>query len=67
MDIQKRLREIWSSTISEDYTIFEYWMIPASDFVQEIMLHSEQLEAMEPVWLRQMLKENSEKIADLYR
>lgn len=67
MDIQKRLREIWSSTISEDYTIFEYWMIPAFDFVQEIMLHSEQLEVMEPVWLRQMLKENSEKIADLYR
>ena len=50
-----------------EYTVFEYWIIPAFDFVQEILLHSEQLEVLEPEPLRQFVKDKIERIADLYR
>ena len=50
-----------------EYTVFEYWIIPAFDFVQEILLHSEQLEVLEPRLLRQLVKEKVERIAELYR
>lgn len=50
-----------------EYTVFEYWIIPAFDFVQEILLHSEQLEVLEPGLLRQLVKEKVERIAELYR
>ena len=50
-----------------EYTVFEYWIIPAFDFVQEILLHSEQLEVLEPEPLRQLVKEKIERITDLYR
>lgn len=52
---------------NSEYTVFEYRMIPAFDFVQEIMLHAEQLEVLEPEWLRQIVKEKSAKISELYR
>ena len=50
-----------------EYTVFEYWIIPTFDFVQEILLHSEQLEVLEPGLLRQLVKEKVERIAELYR
>lgn len=50
-----------------EYTLFEYRMIPAFDFVQEIMLHAEQLEVIEPKSLRQCIKEKSNLLAGMYR
>lgn len=50
-----------------EYTIFEYQMIPTFDFVQEIFLHAEQLEVLEPTYLRQLVKEKSDRLASLYR
>ena len=50
-----------------EYTVFEYWIIPTFDFVQEILLHSEQLEVLEPESLRILVKEKIARIADLYK
>ena len=50
-----------------EYTVFEYWIIPAFDFVQEMLLHSEQLEVLEPESLRILVKEKIARIADLYK
>ena len=37
----------------EDYAIFEYWIAPTFDFVQEILLHRDQLEVLSPVSFRE--------------
>lgn len=50
-----------------EYTLFEYRMTPAFDFVQEIFLHIEQLEVIKPEFLRKHMKEKSELLAGLYR
>ena len=52
---------------TSDYTIFEYWLIPAFDFVQEICLHAEQLEVLEPASLREILKQKSHRLTSLYQ
>lgn len=40
-----------------EYTIFSYWMIPAFDLVQEILLHADQLVVEAPESLQNILKE----------
>lgn len=52
---------------TSDYTVFEYWLIPAFDFVQEIFLHAEQLEVLEPASLREILKQKSHRLTSLYQ
>lgn len=50
-----------------EYTLFEYRIIPTFDFVQEIFLHAEQLEVIEPKSLRQHIQKKSDSLAGLYR
>lgn len=37
---------------TEDYSIFEYQLRPTFDFQQEILRNSEDVEVIEPIWLR---------------
>lgn len=37
----------------EEYSIFEYKLCPEYDFIQEILWNGEDMEVLEPLWLRQ--------------
>lgn len=41
---------------TEEYAEFSYWLTPAFDFVQEILLHGDQLEVVSPKHLREHMK-----------
>lgn len=49
------------------YTDFGYYMIPAFDFVQEILLHCEQLEVLSPLSLRQRIAKILQKSCEFYK
>ena len=49
-----------------EYSVFEYWLKPTYDFEQEILSHREDVEVLEPVQLREIIKESVLKMAKLY-
>ena len=49
-----------------EYSIFEYKLKPTYDFEQEILSHREDVEVLEPVALRDNIKESVMKMAKLY-
>ncbi len=48
------------------YSVFEYHMKPTYDFEQEILSHREDVEVLEPMSLREEIKESILKMAILY-
>ena len=51
---------------TSEYSIFEYKLKPTYDFEQEILSHREDVEVLEPVSLRETIKESVMKMAKLY-
>ena len=49
-----------------DYSVFEYHLKPTYDFEQEILSHREDVEVLEPMSLRERIKESILKMAFLY-
>lgn len=49
-----------------DYSVFEYYLKPTYDFEQEILSHREDVEVLEPMSLREIIKESILKMALLY-
>lgn len=43
-----------------EYSVFEYWLKPTYDFEQEILSHREDVEVLEPVQLREIIRERFE-------
>ena len=54
-------------SVGDGYTDFSYYLIPAFDFVQEILLHCELLEVLSPLSLRQRVAEILHKSANFYK
>lgn len=50
-----------------DYSVFEYRLKPTYDFEQEILSHKEDVEVLEPLTLRNNIKESVRKMAELYK
>jgi len=50
-----------------DYSVFEYQLKPTYDFEQEILSHREDVEVLEPMPLRERIKESILKMALLYK
>ena len=46
----KELNEKWVDY--EDYSIFSFYLKPTFDFQQEILWNGEDIEVLEPLWLR---------------
>jgi len=48
------------SEITEDNSVFEYWLRPTVDFQQELLMHAVnadgEMEVLEPQWLREQMK-----------
>lgn len=55
-----------TATVGDNYTDFSYYLIPSFDFVQEILLHCEQLEVVSPLSLRQHVAKILKKSANFY-
>lgn len=53
--------------VGENYTDFSYYLISAFDFVQEILLHCEQLEVISPLSLRQHVAKILKKSENFYK
>ena len=51
---------------NEEYSIFTYYLRPAFDFQQELFWNGEDLEVLEPLWLRKEIagknKEDVEQV-----
>ena len=51
---------------NEDYSIFSYTLRPEYDFMQEILRNGEDMEVLEPVWLRQEMAGIIKRLNDKY-
>lgn len=51
---------------TDDHTDYELTVAPTFDFIQEILLHREQLEVLEPVSLREQIKSIINKMHNFY-
>ena len=51
----------------EDYAIFEYWIAPTFDFVQEILLHRDQLEVLSPEPFREHVASVIQRMSNFYK
>lgn len=56
-----------TATVGDGYTDFSYYLIPSFDFVQEILLHCEQLEVLSPSPLRQLVANILHKSCEFYK
>lgn len=52
---------------ASDYSIFKMRLRPTFDFWQEILWHGEELEVLEPLWLREEIAMKIEKMSKKYR
>lgn len=52
---------------TDDYSVFEYYLKPTYDFVQELLLHGPDVEVVQPSSLRQLMKQRIEEMAELYK
>ena len=50
-----------------DFTIFEYRIAPTFDFIQEILLHGDQLEVLSPQSFREHVASIIRRMSDLYK
>ena len=52
---------------NEDYSIFTYFLRPTYDFIQELLWSGEEVEVLEPQWLRNEMGGRIERMLDLYK
>jgi predicted DNA-binding transcriptional regulator YafY len=49
-----------------DYSVFNYYIAPTYDFIQELRTQGSTLEVLEPKWLREQFAEEAKKIVSIY-
>lgn len=52
---------------TDDWSIFEYRIVPSYNFYQQLLWHREKLEVLEPLYVREELKKTIEKILEHYK
>ena len=52
---------------NEEYSVFEYWLRPSYDFMQEILWNGEDAEVLEPQWFREKIAEKINRMWNKYR
>ena len=51
---------------NEEYSIFTYYLRPAVDFQQELLWNGEDMEVLEPLWLRNEIAGKIERMWNKY-
>jgi predicted DNA-binding transcriptional regulator YafY len=49
-----------------DYSVFNYYIAPTYDFIQELRTQGSTLEVLEPKWLREQFAEEAKKLVKMY-
>lgn len=49
-----------------EYTLFQYYLYPTYDFIQEILSHENYIEVMEPLWLRKQIYYTLKQMCERY-
>lgn len=52
---------------NEEYSIFELYVRPTFDFQQEILWNGEDMEVLQPIWLRQEIVEKLQRMCESYK
>ena len=52
---------------NEEYSIFKYYLRPTFDFIQEILWNGEDMEVLEPLWLRKEIAGKIERMWNKYK
>ena len=52
---------------NDDYSIFTYRLRPEFDFQQELLRHGEDVEVLEPQWLREEIAGKIERMSGVYK
>lgn len=52
--------------VHDDWSIFEYFMAPTWDLEMDLLQYNDWVEVLEPLSLREMMKEHAQNITDLY-
>lgn len=52
---------------NEEYSIFELYVRPTFDFQQEILWNGEDMEVLQPLWLRQEIAEKLQRMCESYK
>lgn len=52
---------------SDSCSVFEYYLKPTYDFIQELLSHGPDVEVIHPNSLRQLMKQRIEEMAELYK
>ena len=53
--------------VKEDYADFSLTLYPTNDFIGDILQQQTRLEIMSPAWLREKMKEITERMAATYK
>ena len=51
---------------TDDHSIFQYYLRPTFDFQQELLLNGEEVEVLEPQWLRDEMAIRIKEMSHLY-
>ena len=51
---------------NKDFSVFRYFVIPNFEFVQELLAQGSALQVLEPQWLADKMRKESEKVTALY-
>ena len=51
----------------DGYSVFEYFIVPTEDFLQELRTHGHQLEVLSPEWVRDEMKWEAEEMVKAYK
>ena len=52
---------------AENYSVFELTIRPTYDFLQEILRNGENVEVLEPLWLREEIAGMVQRLCDKYK
>ena len=52
---------------NDEYSIFTLFIRPTQDFLQELLWHFDNMEVLEPKWLREEMAETTERMFNLYK
>ena len=50
----------------KDYSVFRYFLSPTYDFRQEVLSHGDEVEVVEPKWLREEISGVAKRIGEVY-
>ena len=52
---------------TDDYSLFEYWIVPTADFIQELRSILPEITIVKPLWLREKFIKEAEQIINHYK